>query len=115
MEAIPYSSSAETRIEARGVRFGADVLVDVVDAADHVTGTARRDDVLKLGFNFRVAHVLVFNKVGELLLQHIAPGQRHQGAWGASAAGFVQAHESYQAAPRESLPPSSERPSLSKQ
>lgn len=46
--------------------------------------------------------MLVFNRHGDLLLQCIAPGLRHEGMWGSSVAGYVQAGESYdQAAVRK--------------
>ncbi|HLK37081.1 MAG TPA: NUDIX domain-containing protein [Polyangiaceae bacterium] len=75
-----------------------DMLVDLVDSTDRVIGTARRRQVFQQPAGFRVAHVFVFNGVGELLLQQIAPGLRHPGQWGSSVAGYVQAGESYDAA-----------------
>jgi isopentenyl-diphosphate delta-isomerase len=75
-----------------------DALVDVVDRADRVVGTLVRKQLLASGANFRVVHVLIFSPRGELLLQRIAPGLRHEGMWGSSVAGYVQAGESYEQA-----------------
>jgi isopentenyldiphosphate isomerase len=77
--------------------------VDAVDATDTVLGAVPRGDVLRTGINFRVVHVLLFNHAGQLLLQRIAPGLRHEGAWGSSAAGFVLSQESYAAAAARKL------------
>ncbi|HEX3596370.1 MAG TPA: NUDIX domain-containing protein, partial [Polyangiaceae bacterium] len=47
------------------------------------------------GANFRVAHIFLFNTKRELLLQRIAPGLRHEGQWGSSAAGYLSSGEQY--------------------
>jgi isopentenyl-diphosphate Delta-isomerase len=65
--------------------------------------TMNRRDLPEHPANFRVAHVFVFNRSGELLLQHIAPGQRSEGRWGSSAAGYVLAGEAYPVAARRKL------------
>lgn len=62
-----------------------------------------RRDLPEQPANFRVVHVFVFNRVGELLLQHIAPGQRSAGRWGSSVAGYVLADEEYPVAARRKL------------
>jgi isopentenyl-diphosphate delta-isomerase len=80
-----------------------DMLVDLVDSSDRVIGTAQRRQVLQQQAGFRVAHVFLFNAVGELLLQQIAPGLRHPGQWGSSVAGYLQAGESYQQAAERKL------------
>jgi isopentenyldiphosphate isomerase len=77
-----------------------DMLIDRVDRSDQVVGTIARRDVFNQQANFRVAHVFVFNTAGELLLQHIAPGLRHEGSWGSSAAGYVEQGETYEDAAR---------------
>ena len=48
--------------------------------------------------NFRVVHVIVRNHAGDILLQKIAPGLRHSGAWGSSVAGYLKAGETYRQA-----------------
>jgi isopentenyldiphosphate isomerase len=72
-----------------------DMLVDLVDSSDHVIGTAQRRQLLQQQAGFRVAHVFLFNAVGDLLLQQIAPGLRHPGQWGSSVAGYLQSGETY--------------------
>ena len=69
-------------------------LLDAVDANDHVIGVIRRGDVFAQRANFRVVHAFVFNALGELLLQQIAPRRRHPLMWGSSVAGFVASGES---------------------
>ena len=80
-----------------------DALVDVVDASDRVVGTLPRKRLLSAGANFRVVHILVFNRSRELLLQRIAQGLRHEGLWGSSVAGYVLAGETYQQAATRKL------------
>lgn len=65
--------------------------------------TINRRDLPEKPANFRVVHVFVFNRSGELLLQHIAPGQRSEGRWGSSVAGYVLAGEEYPVAARRKL------------
>jgi isopentenyl-diphosphate Delta-isomerase len=80
-----------------------DALVDVVDPSDRVVGTLPRKRLLSAGANFRVVHILVFNRTRDLLLQRIAPGLRHQGLWGSSVAGYVLTGETYQQAATRKL------------
>ena len=54
-----------------------------------------RKRLLPVGANFRVVHIFLFNSQGELLLQRIAPGLRHESMWGSSVAGYVHSGESY--------------------
>jgi isopentenyl-diphosphate delta-isomerase len=79
------------------------MLVDLVDSSDRVIGTARRRQVLQQQAGFRVAHVFLFNRAGDLLLQQIAPGLRHPGLWGSSVAGYLQAGETYRQAAERKL------------
>ncbi len=72
-----------------------DMLVDLVDASDHVIGVSPRRQVFQQSAGFRVAHVFLFNATGELLLQQIAPGLRHPGQWGSSVAGYLESGETY--------------------
>jgi len=75
------------------------MLVDVVDATDRVIGTARRADLLGRATGFRVAHTLVFNARGEVLLQQLADSrERHPLLWGSSVAAYVFSGETYAAA-----------------
>jgi isopentenyl-diphosphate delta-isomerase len=51
-----------------------------------------------------VAHVFVFNRRGELLLQELAMNRpRHSGRWGSSLAAYVAAGEDYAHAARRRL------------
>lgn len=72
-----------------------DALVDVVDSRDQVVSRMPRKNLLPVGANFRVVHIFLFNSQGELLIQRIAPGLRHESMWGSSAAGYVHSGESY--------------------
>jgi isopentenyldiphosphate isomerase len=72
-----------------------DMLVDLVDSSDRVIGVSPRRQVFQQSAGFRVAHVFLFNAVGDLLLQQIAPGLRHPGQWGSSVAGYLESGETY--------------------
>lgn len=72
-----------------------DMLLDRVDAHGRTSGTVRRRAVFTSQANFRVAHLFLFNSQGDLLLQKIAPGLRHEGMWGSSAAGYVARGDDY--------------------
>ena len=81
------------------MRDSARQLLDRVDMRDRVVGSVRRGDVFREGANFRVAHLLLFNGRGEVLLQRLARGRRrHPGRWGSSVAAYVAAGESYEEA-----------------
>ena len=71
-------------------------ILDAVDEVDQVVGTVRRADVFRLRTNFRVAHLFLFNKRGEILLQRLAVlRKRHPGCWGSSVAAYVTSGETY--------------------
>ena len=70
-----------------------------VDEADRVIGTVRRADVFRLKANFRVAHLFLFNRRGQLLLQRLqSRRKRHPECWGSSVATYVIAGEDYKEA-----------------
>lgn len=74
-------------------------VIDAVDSQDRVTGLVARRDALRLGANFRVAHLFLFNEESELLMQCLAPSRpRHPGCWGSSVATYVKSAETYQEA-----------------
>ncbi len=80
------------------------MVIDRVDERDKVVGTVFRQDVFKLHANFRVAHVFLFNTMGELLLQRLAQThRRNPGLWGSSVAGYIYSGESYEDAARRRL------------
>ena len=71
-------------------------MFDVVDERDEVTGQAERGKVHAEGLLHRAVHMFVFNKAGELYLSlrsHLK--DTHPGRWGSSAAGHLDAGESY--------------------
>ncbi|MEX2300628.1 MAG: NUDIX domain-containing protein [Bryobacterales bacterium] len=77
-----------------------EMLIDVVDDLDRATGlVAPRKEVLPRGLNFRVVHVFLFNRHGELLLQELGHSHgRHPGYWGSSVAGYLFSGERYEEA-----------------
>jgi isopentenyldiphosphate isomerase len=80
------------------------MIIDRVDDQDRVIGQIRRAEVFKERANFRVVHILIYNKKGELLLQQLSPSrERHPGQWGSSVAGYVFRGEDYRKASRRRL------------
>ena len=78
-----------------------DMTVNTVDDHDVVLGTMGRELVLPTAHNFRVAHLLLLNSRGEILLQQLAKSRdRHPLAWGASVASYLFAGETYEEAIR---------------
>jgi 16S rRNA (adenine1518-N6/adenine1519-N6)-dimethyltransferase len=86
-----------------GVAQRADERFDVVDEKDRVVGTFSRDHVHVNNLRHRAVHILLFNSAGEIYLQRRTPWKdRNPGLWDSSAAGHVDAGETYaQAAERE--------------
>jgi isopentenyldiphosphate isomerase len=80
------------------------MLVDVVNANDVAVGVLVRAEIFRKHVNFRVAHDLIFNTSGELLVQKLAPTRtRHPRYWGSSVAAYLFAGESYRAAAERRL------------
>ena len=74
-------------------------LLDRVDERDRVIGQVSRHDALRVGANFRVAHLFLFNSRSEILLQQLALSRpRHPGCWGSSVAAYVASGENYRQA-----------------
>ena len=73
-------------------------MIQQVDDNDFPIGGIPREDALRFGANFRVVHILVMNRHGEVLLQQIPSHARHPNQWGSSVAGYVEVHESYEEA-----------------
>ena len=68
----------------------------IVDENDREIGTATRPEVHENNFRHRAVHILIFNGIGELLLQKRSPWKdRHPLLWDSSAAGHVEANEQY--------------------
>lgn len=71
-------------------------LVDWVDAADKPIDKIPRKDVFRQRAGFRVVHIFVFNKEGDLLLQQLGKDrERNPLKWGSSVAGYLKAREPY--------------------
>ena len=80
-------------------RSVASQLIDAMDPHDRVIGSIERRDALRLGANFRVAHLFLFNGDSELLVQRLASSRpRHPGCWGSSVATYVESAETYREA-----------------
>lgn len=74
-------------------------IFDVVDANDQVISQATRAEVHAKNLNHRAIHIFVYNRKGELFLQKRSHRKdREPGKWGTSAAGHVDAGETYFAA-----------------
>jgi isopentenyldiphosphate isomerase len=78
-------------------------LINAVTTDDRIVGVVDRAKLPDVGANFRVAHVIVSNSRGHVLLQHIAAGQRSAGRWGSSAASYLLKDESYVMASERAL------------
>lgn len=87
----------------KGIPQKDDEVFDVVNEADEVIGQSSRKEIHEKGLIHRAVHILVRNKHGDILLQKRSPWKdRHPGVWDSSAAGHVDAGETYtQAAIRE--------------
>ena len=73
--------------------------IDAVDSHDRPVGVIPRSEVFRLRAGFRVAHDLLFNSRGELLVQQLASERdRHPSQWGSSVAAYLFSGESYQEA-----------------
>ena len=76
----------------------ADEIFDVVNERDEVIGQRTRAEVHRLGLKHRAAHVLVFNRRGELFLQKRSMKKdTFPGAWDSSTSGHLDHGESYDA------------------
>lgn len=71
-------------------------LIEVVDANDTVIKTEQRYIVHQQGLRHRAVHILVFNQIGQIFLQKRALSKDiNPGLWDTSAAGHIDAGESY--------------------
>lgn len=79
-------------------------IFDVVDAGDAVIGRESRREIHARRLRHRAAHILVFNRRGELFLQKRSMSKDSSpGLWDSSAAGHVDSGESYDACARREL------------
>lgn len=73
-------------------------IFDVVNERDEVIGQRPRNEVHRLGLQHRAVHVLVFNARGDLFLQKRSMQKDDfPGVWDSSAAGHLEAGETYDA------------------
>lgn len=71
-------------------------LLDIVDESDKIIGQASRDEVHARGLIHRATHMLLFNSSGKLFFQRRSfQKDNDPGLWDSSAAGHVDAGESY--------------------
>jgi isopentenyldiphosphate isomerase len=71
-------------------------IFDVVNERDEVVGRQTRSAVHRSGLMHRAAHVLVFNRRGEVFLQKRSRlKDRQPGLWDSSASGHVDSGEDY--------------------
>lgn len=72
-------------------------IFDVVNERNEVIGQAPRSEVHRKGLLHRAVHVLVYNAAGQLFLQKRSLSKETDpGTWDSSAAGHVDAGESYE-------------------
>lgn len=77
---------------------------DVVDEANQTVGVDTRGNVHARGLRHRAVHIFVFNGAGEIFLQKRSRWKDKQpGKWDSSAAGHVDAGETYVAAAAREL------------
>lgn len=83
---------------------GDDELLTVVDGDDEVVGSERRDVIHRDGLTHRAVHIFALNRKGEIFLQKRSRLKDNcPGLWDSSAAGHVDAGESYPACARREL------------
>lgn len=71
-------------------------LLDIVDTEDQVIGRASRREIHRRRLIHRATHMLLFNGRGELFVQRRSLAKDNDpGMWDSSAAGHVDAGESY--------------------
>jgi len=88
----------DKRVRTEGEMF------DVVDAEDRVIGQRPRAEVHREGLRHRAVHILIVNSEGDLYLQKRAAWKdMNPSCWDSSAAGHVDAGETYEEAARREL------------
>ncbi|MDR1026585.1 MAG: NUDIX domain-containing protein [Lactobacillus sp.] len=74
-------------------------MVTTVDENDNVIGSMERKQAWESGTPVRIAAIIIFNSKGNLILQKISKYKKHDPLkWTYSAAGHVDADESYEVA-----------------
>ena len=78
--------------------------IDAVDDSDSPIRVVKRRELSDGRYNFRVAHVFIFNSKHELLLGQLGSERTNDpGTWGSSVAAHVLAGESYEQAARRRM------------
>ncbi len=73
-----------------------DEWLDVVDENNQIIGQRKRGDIHDKGLRHRAVHILIYNQQGDLFLQKRSENKdEYPGFWDSSAAGHVDAGESY--------------------
>ena len=73
-------------------------MLDIVNDADEVVGQASRVEVHRKRLNHRATHILLFNSAQQVFVQlRSMTKDTNPGLWDTSAAGHVDAGESYEA------------------
>jgi isopentenyldiphosphate isomerase len=71
-------------------------ILEIVDRADRVVGTATRAEIHARGLMHRAVHIFVFNRQGEIYIQRRSVTKdRHPSKLDSSAAGHVDPGETY--------------------
>lgn len=79
-------------------------ILEIVDAADVVIGTALRSEIHKNQFLHRAVHIFVFDLAGNIFVQRRSPAKdRHPLKLDSSASGHVDPGESYETAAMREL------------
>lgn len=79
-------------------------IFDVVDEGDRVVASLPRSEVHSRGLRHRAVHMILHNRSGEIFLQKRAPWKDiNPGVWDSSAAGHMDAGESYESAAHREL------------
>lgn len=74
-------------------------LLDIVDSNDNIIGQATRDDIYGKSLGHRIAHVLIFDDEGRMVLQKRSDKVSFcPGHWSTAVGGHVQSGETYEEA-----------------
>lgn len=79
-------------------------IIDIVDAHNHVIGSAPRSEAHRLGLRHRAVHMLILDTQGRIYLQRRSTHKDvDPGLWDTSAAGHVDSGEEYLTAAQREL------------
>jgi len=96
--ALPQWEKLAVCLRPAEAQSGAEIF-DIVDENDRAIGTKTREEAHVNNLRHRAVHLLIFNQAGELFLQKRSLWKdKNPGLWDSSAAGHVDAGESYEEA-----------------